>query len=284
MNATLHALKVGARRGWHENNLSLRSSQDQTFYVLMALGTLTFFYFNRNNHIEEVGLTLPQAAFPTLLASLGAFALIIGPAQLIAMEREDGTVLRITSAPQGTVTYAVGQVVYGIVGLVPMLAVLVVPSVLLFDVGSQRGWTGWAVGLAVFVLGSLACLPIGLIIGRLVPDVRRATTWGFLPFGAMIAISGVFTPVSQLWGWLQPIAQALPLYWFGHGMRFAFLPDGASAGELHGDWQIPLAIAVLATWAVVAWIVAIVLMRHVGRGQSGAGVVSAREKSSQVLR
>src|SRR5690554_2016932 len=140
MNATFHAFKVGAARGWHENNLSLRSSQDQTFYVLMALGTLTFFYFNRNNHIEELVLTMPQVAFPTLLAAVAAFGLIIGPAQLIAMEREDGTVLRITSAPRRTITYAVGQVVYGVVGLVPMLLVLVVPSVLLFDVGSQRGW------------------------------------------------------------------------------------------------------------------------------------------------
>ena len=40
MNTTLHAVRLGTRRGWTEFLLSLRSPQDQGFYVFVGLGTL----------------------------------------------------------------------------------------------------------------------------------------------------------------------------------------------------------------------------------------------------
>lgn len=284
MNGMIDAIRLGARRGWHETVLSVKSSQDQTFYVLLAVASVVFMYFQRNNVVEGTSLTMPQAIYPTMIAVLVAFALVVGPAQQLAMEREDGTVLRMTSAPRGTAAYVVGQLVFHVTSLVPLLVIVSVPSMLLFSTGSQRGWTGWAAGLAVMVVGTLALLPLGVLIGCLVPDIRRIMTWGMLPFGGMVVLSGVFMPVSQLWGWLQPVAQALPLYWFGHGMRFAFLPDEAAGGELHGQWQVPLAMGVLVAWAVVGWVVALIAIRRMARGQSGASVVFARDNSQQWVR
>lgn len=284
MNGTLHAITMGAKRGWHEQVLSLRSSQDQAFYLFWALVTLAYMYFNRDTVIEGIGLTIPQAALPTIFATAVGVALVIGPAQQIAMEREDGTVLRVLAAPRGSTAYATGQVVLNVTSLLPTFLVILIPAVVLFDAGSQRGWTGWVVGFAMLLLGVAAMLPLGLVIGSLVPDVRRTMTWGFLPIGLMVAISGIFAPLSSLWGWLQPIAQGMPLYWFAHGMRYAYLPDSAKALELHGEWQIPLALGVMALWAVLGWVAAIATMRRVGRGLSGASVVSARESATQYIR
>src|SRR5690606_33887485 len=81
MNGTLHAITMGAKRGWHEQVLSLRSSQDQAFYLFWALVTLAYMYFNRDTVIEGIGLTIPQVALPTIFATAVGVALVIGPAQ-----------------------------------------------------------------------------------------------------------------------------------------------------------------------------------------------------------
>ena len=47
----------------------------------------------------------------------------------------------------------------------------------------------------------------------------------------LAGISGIFYPIQQLWGWVQVVAQAFPMYWLGLGMRSAFLPDEAAALE-----------------------------------------------------
>lgn len=284
MNGTLYAIKIGAKRGWHEQVLSLKSTQDQTFYLFFAVVTLVYMYVNRNNTIDGLDLTIPQVALPTIVAAAVTFGLIVGPAQQIAMEREDGTVLRVLSAPRGSIAYATGHFVLNVTSLLPTLAVIMLPSVFLFDAGSQRGWSGWAAAFGVLVLAFLALLPVGLVIGTLVPDVRRTTTWGILPLLFMMAVSGIFVPLSNLWGWLQAVGQGLPLYWFAHGMRFAFLPEGAAELELHGEWRISMAVVALALWAIVAWTIAVATMRRVGSGVSAASVVTARDTTAQWVR
>lgn len=280
----LTAVRVGLKRGWHEQVLSLRSSQDQGFYVFMALVTVGYMFWQRNNVIEEIGLSVPQIILPTVIAVVIAFGIVVGPAYQIAMEREDGTVLRLKTAPGGIVAYSVGQVVLHITSVVPTLVIIVVPAALLFDAGSQRGLAGWLAASFFILVGMLALLPIGIIIGSLVPDVRRAGMWGMLPLGAMIALSGIFFPLANLWPWLQAIGQGLPLYWFGHSMRYALLPDGASVMEHGGEWNILAAVLVMLAWAVVASVVAVFLLRRVARGQTGASVLESRDAAAQWVR
>ena len=45
-----------------------------------------------------------------------------------------------------------------------------------------------------------------------------------LPFWAIMAISGIFYPITDCPGWLQGIGQLFPMYWLGLGMRAALLP------------------------------------------------------------
>lgn len=280
----LHAIKQGIRRGWHEQVLSLRSPQDQAFYVGMALINLAFLWWKRGDTVGELGLSFPQVALPGILAIVLAFGFLVGPAQAIAMEREDGTLLRIQSAPGGGVAYAVGHVVLNLTTIVPTVSVLVIPSVLLFDAGSQRGVEGWLLALGVLIMGALVLLPIGIAIGTIAPDVQRAAMWTLVPLGASALLAGIMMPVASLWGWLQPIAQGLPLYWIGHLLRFAFLPDEAGASELGGEWRLVQGGAMLVVWAVVAWALAVFLLRRASKRQSGAAVADARDRAAQWVR
>jgi len=250
----------------------------------MALANLAFLWWKRNDTVGELGLTFPQVAMPGILAFVLVFGFLMGPAQTIAMEREDGTLLRVQSAPGGGVAYAAGHVVLNLTMIVPTLIILVAPSALLFDAGSQRGFEGWLIALAVLLLGALALLPVGMAIGTLAPDVQRAAMWTFFPLAVSGLLAGILIPVASLWGWLQPIAQGLPLYWIGHLLRFAFLNDAALAGEIGEEWRLAQGVIILAGWAVVSWAVAVVLLRRASRRQSGAAVASARERAAQWVR
>jgi ABC-2 type transport system permease protein len=283
MNPTRHAIGLGLRRGWTEFLLSLRSPQDQGFYLFMGGGTLLYLWFNRNGEITGGGQTIPLVAYslPSILAALLAFGVVIGPAYALAMEREDGTLLRHKAVPHGMQGYVTGQVLYHSLGLLPMLLVILVPSFLLFDDVMARGASGWLTVTWVLVLGLLATLPIGMVIGSLVPGVQKVGTWGMLPIIVVTAISGIFFPIQALWGWVQVVAQVFPIYWIGLGMRSAFLPDTALAFELTGSWRTGTTVLVLSAWAVAGLLVTPRVLRRMARRQSGSQVAEAREQALQ---
>lgn len=284
MNRTLHALRLGVRRGWTEFLQSLASPQDQGFYLVVASGVLSYLYFNRTTEVDGTSLLLPSVALPSILGGLLAFGVVIGPAYSIAMEREDGTLLRARAIPRGLIGYVTGQVVYQSLGLLPMLVVVLVPSFLLFDGLMHRGAAGWLTVTWVLGLGLLATLPIGMVIGSLVKSTQKVGTWGMLPVMALAATSGIFYPVQALWGWVQAIAQVFPMYWLGLGMRSAFLPDAAAALEVGGSWRTAETVAVLAAWALAGLLVTPLVLRRMARRQSGSQVEAARQQALQWVR
>ncbi len=281
---TVHAVRLGVRRGTTEFAQSLRSPQDQAFYLVTALGTLVYLWVNRDDRVEGTELLFPTVALPSLLGALLAFGVVIGPAFALAMEREDGTLLRHKALPHGMQGYVTGQLVLHSLGLVPSLLTILVPGFLLFDGLMSGGAAGWATLLWVVVLGLAATLPWGMVLGAVVPSTQKVGTWGMLPILLLTGISGIFAPVQALWGWLQVVAQVFPTYWIGLGMRSAFLPDGAAVAELGGSWRTGTTVAVLAAWTVVGLLVAPRVLRRMARRQSGSQVEAAREAALQWVR
>jgi ABC-2 type transport system permease protein len=284
VNPTRHAIGQGLRRGWTEFRQSLRSAQDQGFYLFIAVVTLAVLWANRDNEVGDTGLLYPSFALPSILGGLLAFGVVIGPAYALAMEREDGTLLRHKALPHGMPGYVTGQLTLQSLTLVPTLLVVLVPSLLLFDDLMQRGAAGWAAVLGLVLLGLLAVLPWGMVLGSVVPSVQKVGTWGMLPVLVLLGISGLLMPIQALWGWVQAVAQVFPLYWIGHGLRWAFLPEEAAAAELGGVWRPGTAVLVLVAWAVVGCLVAPRVLRRMARRQSGSQVQAAREAALQWVR
>jgi len=284
MSHTAHAVKTGMSRGWTEFKLSIRSPQDQSFYLFTSVAVLLYLFFNRDEVIEGTTLLYPTVALPSIIGAMIAFGLIIGPAYSLAMEREDGTLLRAKAVPNGITGYVSGQLVLHSLGLFPSIALLLIPGALLFDDLMSQGAQGWFTFAWVLVLGLLATLPIGIIIGSLVPGVQKVGTWGMLPILILLGISGIFGPMQGLWGWVQTVAQIFPIYWLGLGMRSAFLPDEAAAFEIGGSWRTLETVAVLSAWAIVGCIVAPIVLRRMARRQSGSVVEAARNDAAQWVR
>jgi ABC-2 type transport system permease protein len=284
VNPARHAVRLGVRRGWTEFVQSVRSSQDQGFWVFMGVASLVYLWFARNNEVEGTSLSYPTVAMPSLLGALLAFGVVIGPAYALAMEREDGTLLRHKAIPHGIQGYVTGQLVLHSLGLLPLLTVLLLPSFLLFDDLMSNGLTGWLTVLWVLVLGLLAMLPLGMILGAVVPGTQKVGTWGMLPVIAITAISGIFFPAQALWSWVQVMAQIFPVSWIGLGMRSAFLPPEAATIEIGGSFRPGLTVLVLGLWAVAGLALAPRVLRRMARRTSGSQVQAARDAALQWVR
>ena len=276
----LHAVRLGMRRGRTEFVQSLRSSQDQWFYLFTAFLAVGYLWLRRDTPVEGTDLMLPSVALPSILGGMLAFGLVIGPAYSLAMEKEDGTLLRAKAVPNGLVGYFAGQLVLHSSSILPQFVAVLVPSFLLFD-GLMADPSGWVTVVWVLLLGLLATLPIGMTIGALVPGSQKVGMWGMLPVMVLAGISGIFYPIQALWGWVQVVAQIFPMYWLGLGMRSAFLPDGAASVEIGDSWRTVETVAVLGIWAVAGALVVPVLLRRMSRRQSGSQVAAARDAATQ---
>jgi ABC-2 type transport system permease protein len=284
VNPKLHAIRTGLDRGWTEFKLSLKSPQDQGFYLFTSAGVLLYLFFNRDNEIEGTTLSYPTIALPSILGGLLVFSLVIGPAYSLAMEREDGTLLRAKAVPRGIVGHVTGHILLNTLSLIPSFLVILIPGAFLFDNMMQNGWQGWVTVAWVVLLGLLATLPIGMVIGSLVPGVQKVGTWGMLPILVLLGISGIFAPIQGLWGWVQTVSQVFPMYWVGLGMRSAFLPEAAAVLEIGESWRTLETVAVLGAWAVAGALVAPIVLRRMARRQSGSQVEAAKEQALQWVR
>lgn len=281
MNRTIHAIGLGLHRGWTEFVLALRSVQDQAFYILMAAAVIAYLWLNQDTRIEGTDMLLPQFAMPGILGGMIAFTLILGPAGQLAQEREDGTLLRMRAVPRGIIAYFFGQLLQHTLTVLPMLLVILIPSALIFDGIMPTTAQGWLTIAWVLILGMLATLPLGMVLGALMPNPQKVIVWGMLPTGALIGISGLLFPLQQLWTWVQYVAQTFPMYWLGLGMRSAFLPDDAATVlEVGGTWRTWTTVAVLSAWAVVGTLLTPAVLQRMTRRQSGSTVAAAREAAA----
>ncbi|MET8427361.1 ABC transporter permease [Nocardia sp. NPDC004860] len=278
MNPTTVAVRAGFRRGRIELIQTLTNGMDIFSQFFWPVATMIAVFFMRHGDFQGSGVGLGALALPSVLGMLVAFTGMFGVAQGLAMDREDGTLLRAKATPNGMLGYLIGKIV-AVSGVTVVQVALILGFGLLTIGGVSLNSVGaWATLIGILVLGLLACLPLGAIVGSAFDSPRSI---GFISFPIMglVAISGIFYPLTGLPGWLQAIAQAFPIYWMGLGMRSAMLPDGAAMVELTHSWRHPETVAVLGAWAVAGILIAPIVLRRMARRESGAAVAARRERA-----
>jgi ABC-2 type transport system permease protein len=275
-------LRAAWERAWIEFRRGFTNTSDVGFYVVMSIVVFAILWVNRDNAVEgQVSLTYAAVALPSIIGGLIAFLAILGIAFSLATEKEDGTLLRAKSLPKGMPGYFLGQILRATLETIAGLAIAVVPPLLLIDgifVGDPLGLL-WLPGL--LVLGLLATLPIGVVIGVMVRGVKAVNTWGGLPLFGLIWASGILVPTVALPQWAQVIGQVFPIYWLGLGTRAALLPAEAAALEIGGTWRPGLTVAILAGWAVIGAVVAVPLLRRMAERESGSVIEERRHRALQ---
>jgi ABC-2 type transport system permease protein len=272
------SVKTGWRRGLIELRQSFTNGPELFSHFLWPVLMLAALFFLRHRDFGSTGLLLGALALPSILGMNAAMGMVSMSQQLTA-DREDGTLLRAKAIPNGMVSYLIGKVVSVAGGLLADLAILLIPGLFLVE-GLALGSAHWFTLVWVLLLGLVATLPIGAILGSVFTTARSQGLIQ-LPMLALIAVSGIFYPITALPGWLEWIGQLTPVYWMGLGMRSALLPGEAVVVEVGESWRHLETAAVLGIWAVAGLLLAPVVLRRMARRESGSKVAERRERALQ---
>ncbi|MGW4466737.1 ABC transporter permease [Micromonospora sp. NPDC004704] len=279
-SSMLTATRSGVARGGIELRQTFTTAQDLWTYFFPAIILAVVMFFTRSVTVPGTDFSLGARTLPSALGMGIAFGGLVNLAQQLIVEREDGTLLRAKAVPNGMLGYLIGKIVL-ISGITLVsIAIQLVPGLFLLDGLTMNGLGGWSTLAWVLLLGLVATMPIGAILGSLFDNPRNMGLI-MLPIMGLVATSGIFYPTTNFPAWLQGIAQVFPIYWLGLGMRSAMLPDNLSAVEIGQSWRHLETLGVLGAWAVVGLVAAPIVLRRMARRESGSRVAARREKALQ---
>jgi ABC-2 type transport system permease protein len=270
-------IRTGVARGGIELRQTFTTITDLWGYFFPTVLLLGTIFFMRDAHVPGTTFSLGAATLPSALGMGLAFGGLISVSQHLIVDREDGTLLRAKATPNGMSGYLIGKTV--LIGGMSMIAFLLqlLPGLLLVD-GLRLDTNGWLTLLWLVPLAMVATMPLGAVIGSLFDNPRNLGLV-MLPMIGLIAISGIFYPITAMPGWLQAVAQGFPVYWLGLGMRSAFLPDAMASVELTHAWRSVETFGVLGLWAVLGLVLAPGILRRMARRESGSAVAARRERA-----
>ncbi|WP_421734746.1 ABC transporter permease [Cellulomonas sp.] len=270
-------MRPGIRRGLVELRQSVTGA-DLVGHLLWPVVTLVALVVLQHRELGVGSVSLGAFAVPGVVGMFVALGMLLD-VQHVSADREDGTVLRARAVPGGIRGYLVGQLVTVSGTVLLYVAIVVLGGALLID-GVDLRSVDWATFTWVLLLGLVATRSLGLMLGALVRSPRSAG-YVTVPLVGLVAISGVFAPVTALAAGWQVVAQVFPVYWLGLGMRAAFLPDAAAVGEIGASWRPLETAAVLGLWTLGGVLLAPVVLRRMARKESGSSVAARRERALQ---
>ncbi|MER5556282.1 ABC transporter permease [Streptomyces sp. NPDC002793] len=277
MNET--ALRAGWSRGLIELRQSFTNGGDLFNHFFWPVLMLIVTFFLRDVSFGSTGFELGTLVLPGILGMNAAMAMV-SMSQLLTAEREDGTLLRAKATPNGMPAYLIGKIISVSGGVIVDLAIFLVPGLFIIPGLTIGSLSSWLTLVWVLVLGLVATLPIGAVLGSVFSSARSQGLLT-LPILAMIGTSGIFYPVTSMPEWVQWIAQVFPIYWLGLGMRSALLPDSAVTVEIADSWRHLETVGVLGAWAAIGLVLAPIVLRRMARRESGSTMAERREKALQ---
>lgn len=278
MNPGWAAVRAGLQRGRIELKQTFTNADSLIPTIIVTGAFLVVMVLTRKTTVPGTHFSLGATMLTSVLGmSIGVNGLAT-MGGLLATEREDGTLLRAKATPNGMTGYLVGKVIAVSGTILIGIVTTLISGMFLFHGLAVSSVTAWLTLIWVLALGLAATLPIGAILGSLFPSARSA---GLITLfiGAIVAMSGIFYPITHLPQWLQWVGQAFPLYWLGLGMRSALLPANLAVVEIGHSWRHLATFGVLSVWAVAGLLVAPVLLRRMARRESGSAVAARREKA-----
>jgi ABC-2 type transport system permease protein len=279
MSPALVAARAGLSRGWIEFRQALTTPGDLMAILIPTGGFLAAMIWTRHTHVPGTHFSLGTTMLASVVGLNVVVYAVVTMGDLLVVEREDGTLLRAKAIPNGMLGYLVGKVVNISTQIASAVVVTLLVGAFLFTgltIGNPGSWLTLA---WVLVLGLLATLPLGAVLGSLFPSQRSAGPWWLLMLGGLAAISGIFYPITHLPVFLQWIGQVFPLYWLGLGMRSALLPNAMATAEAGHSWHHLATFGVLSAWAVAGLVLAPAVLRRMARRESGSYVAARREKA-----
>jgi ABC-2 type transport system permease protein len=174
-----------------------------------------------------------------LTVVIAATGLIMVPVHL-ASYRERGVLRRFAAAGFPRWSFALAEVVTGLVAISAGSAVLLVVAAPVYGLPSTHHLLQVA---AAFVLGSVAFVSIGVLLGTVLPSARAAQAVGMVLFFPSFLLGAGGPPPHVMGSALRDIARYLPLTRVTEAVRGPWLGIGTATSSL----VVVAALAVVAT-------------------------------------
>ncbi|HEY8572068.1 ABC transporter permease [Phenylobacterium sp.] len=185
---------------------------------------------------------------PGLLGVILTLTLVMMTALSVTRETERGTMESLLSTPVEPLEVMVGKLApYVGIGLV-QTAIILLLARFLFDVPFQGGWAGLSLGVALFIVGSLALGFLISTVARSQLQAMQMTVFYLLP---SILLSGFMFPFRGMPLWAQAIGEAIPVTHFLRVVRGALL-KGQDLGDMWRELAALLAFVCVVTALAMA--------------------------------
>ena len=149
---------------------------------------------------------------------------------VIGMERWEGTIEYTLMAPIHRLTHMAGQTFFAVIYSLLFTAIILVVTVVLFDIDMNNANAFGA--MLMLVTGSLSFIGVG-IVGSVLPLLfpERGSQMTHVLIALLLLVSGVYYPVDVLPSFLQKLSVLSPATYVIEGARRALL-EGLPTNEL----------------------------------------------------
>ncbi|MEZ5409541.1 MAG: ABC transporter permease [Acidimicrobiales bacterium] len=174
---------------------------------LDALGG-TETYTLQTQQVEDESLGGMEFITPGLLSWAVSIGAVFGAALTLVNWRTRGVLRRLRLTPAPVTEIAAARVAVSLGLALAQTALFLLVGRLFFGLDLSGPWW-WA--FPVVLVGTLAFLSIGLLVGAVASTADAASTLANLVVVPMAFLSGTFVPLDNAPGWMRVVAQVLPL-------------------------------------------------------------------------
>jgi ABC-2 type transport system permease protein len=154
---------------------------------------------------------------PGLIAYICMITAVTSTALSIVREKETGTIEQVRMAPIGTVAFLVGKTIPYFLIALASAALIILASMVLFDLPMRGSWLTLLAALSIFLFGALAT---GLLISTLAQTQQFAFQVALLvSLLPTMMLSGFVFPISSMPSALQVVTHAVPARYFLVALR-----------------------------------------------------------------
>jgi ABC-2 type transport system permease protein len=249
----LYALRIGWLRGRLELKEFFRQRESVFFTLAFPLMMLLFFGSIVNYKVGDTGgsagISFARYFVPGILAS-GLIGVAFQTVAIqIAIERDKGTLKRLSGTPMPPSAYFIGKIIMVLALVLLESFILLAVAKLLGKVSLPTDWHKWVTFTIVTIVGVAAGSLLGIVFSS-VPRTGKAAPAVVTPIAlALQFISGIYFVFTQANPTVQQIGALFPLKWIAQGYRSVFLPDAMKQLEPAHAWEPGRTILILGLWA-----------------------------------
>jgi ABC-2 type transport system permease protein len=177
-----------------------------------------------------------------LTVVIAAMGLVMLPVHL-ASYRERGVLRRFAAAGFPRWSFPISQLIVGLATTAVSCALLLVVAAPVYGIPLMHAW--WRVAAAL-VLGSIAFVSIGVLLGSVLPSARSAQAVGLLIFFPSFLLGAGGPPPHVMGSVVRQVAGPLPLTLLTNAVREPWLGLGSATGSLAAVAAVAVAATVLA--------------------------------------